>query len=82
MPIERRCFANDQNSRRKSLEISGISASVADNGLGSKVLGILETFNVPIDPSLVEDYHSLPTKGSPKKVIIKSNRHKDIRRSC
>ena len=33
-----------------------------------------------IDPNLVDNYHRLPSKASPKKVIIKLNRHKDIRR--
>ena len=78
--MERRCYANEQYSRRKCLEISGIPASVADNGLESKFLEILEEIDIPIDPNLVEDYHRLPSKSSPKKVIIKLNRRKDIRR--
>ena len=75
-----RCYANEQYSRRECLEISGIPASVADKDLESKVLEILEEIDVPIDPTLVEDCHRLPSKGSPKTVIIKLNRHKDIRR--
>ena len=45
-----------------------------------KVLEILEKINVPVDPTLVEDCHRLPSKGSPKKIIIKLNRRKDFRR--
>ena len=80
MSKERRCYANEQHSRRECLEISGIPASVADNRLELKVLEILKEIDVLIDPSLVEDYHRLLSKGSLKKVIIKLNRCKDIRR--
>ena len=78
--MERRCYANEQYSRRKCLEISGIPASATDNGLESKILEILEEIDIPIDPKLVEDYHRLLSKSSPKKVIIKLDRRKDFRR--
>ena len=78
--MERRFYVNQQYSRRKCLEISGIPANVADNDLESKVLEILEEIDVPIDPSLVDNCHRLPSKGSPKKVIVKLNRRRDIRR--
>ena len=68
--MERRCYANEQYSRRECLEISGILASVADNGLESNVLEILEEIDVPIYPTFIEDCHRLPFKGSPKKVVI------------
>ena len=68
--MERRCYANEQYSRRECLEISGILASVADNGLESNVLEILEEIDVPIYPTLIEDCHRLPFKDSPKKVVI------------
>ena len=60
--------------------MSGIPASVADNDLESKVLEIFEEIYVPNDRTLVEDCHCLPSKDLPKKVIIKLNRRKDIRR--
>ena len=78
--MERRCYASEQYSRRKCLEISGIPASAADNGLESNILEILEEIDIPIDPNLVENYHRLLSKSSPKKVIIKLDRRKDIRR--
>ena len=78
--MERRCYLNKQYSRRKCLEISGIPASVADNGLESKSFGNFKEIDVPIDPTFVEDCHRLPSKGSPKKFIVKLNRRKDIRR--
>ena len=77
--VERRYYVNKQYSRRESLEISGIPAIVADNGLESKFLEMLEQSGIPIDPTLVEDCHHLPSKGSSKKVII-LKRRKDIRR--
>ena len=57
--MQRRCYANEQHSRRECLEISGTPASVADKDLESKVLEILEEIDVPIDPTLVEDCHRL-----------------------
>ena len=78
--MQRRCYANEQHSRRECLEVSGIPASVADKDLESKVLEILEEIDVPIDPTLVEDCHRLLSKGSSKKVIVKLNRRKDIHR--
>ena len=80
LTIERRCYANEQYSKRECLEISGIPASVADKDLESKVLEILEELDVPIDPTLVENCHRLPSKGSSKKVIVNSNRRKGIHR--
>ena len=56
-----------------------IPTSVVNNGPESNVLKILEEIDVSVDPSLVEDCHRVPSKGSPRKVIIKLNRRKDIR---
>ena len=78
--MERTCYANKQYSWRECIRISGIPASLADNGLKSKVFGILKEINVPIEASLVGDCHRLPSKGLPKKVVIKLNCRKDIRR--
>ena len=76
--MERRCHANKQYSRRECLEILGIPASVADYGFESKVLEILEETDVPVNPTLAEGCHWLPSKGSLKKVIIKLNCRKGI----
>ena len=43
----------------KCLQISGMPASLANNGLKSQI-------DVPINPNLVEDCHRLPSKDSPK----------------
>ena len=81
LTMERRCYANEQYSRGEYVEISGILASVAEKDLESKVLEILEEIDVPIDPTLVEDCHHLPSKGSSKKVIVKLNYRKDIHKN-
>ena len=78
--VERKCFANEQYSRTECLEISGIPPSVKDNELETKVLTILEEINAPVDPGLVEDCHHLPSKGNPKKVILKLNLCRDARK--
>ena len=62
------------------LEISSFPPSVKDNELETKVLTILEEINTPVDPGLVENCHRLPSKGNPKKVILKLNHHKDTRK--
>ena len=80
MTIERRYYANKQCSWREYIEILGIPASLADYGLKSNVFEILKEINVPVDSSLVEDCHRLPSKGLPKKVVIKLNSREDIRR--
>ena len=64
---ERKCFANEQYSRREYLEISGIPPSVKDNELETKVLTILEEIDAPVDPGLVEDCHRLPSRGNPRR---------------
>ena len=78
--MERWYYANKQCSWREYIEISGIPASLAENGLKSKALEVLKKISVPTDPILVEDCHRSPSKGLPRKVIIKLNRRKDIRR--
>ena len=75
--FERRCYANEQYSRRECLEILGIRASV----LPKKILNqVLEETDIPFGPTLVEDCHRLTSKGSPKRGIVKLNRLKDIHR--
>ena len=78
--VERKCFANEQYSRRECLEISGIPRSVKDNELETKVLSILEEIDAPVNLGLVEDCHRIPSKGNLKKVILKLNLRKDARK--
>ena len=78
--VEGKRFANEQYSRRECLEISGIPPSVKDNEFETKVLTVLEEIDAPVDPGKVEDSHRLPSKGKPKKVILKLNPRKDARK--
>ena len=80
LTMERRCYANEQYSKREYLELSGIPARGPDKDLESKALEILKEIDVAIDPTLVENCHRLPSKGSSKKVIVKLNRRKHIHR--
>ena len=78
--LERKCHANEQYSRRECLEISGIPAEVGDKDIEKKVLEVLDAIGAPVNTDLVEDCHRIPSKGSPKKVILKLSRRKDSRR--
>ena len=64
--MERWYYANKQCSWGDHIEISGIPAYLADNGVKSKVFEVLKEISVPINPSLVEDCHRLPSKGLTK----------------
>ena len=54
--MEGKCYVNEQYSSKERLEISGTPASVADNGLESKVLEIAEETDVPAHHALVGDW--------------------------
>ena len=50
---ERKCWANEQCSRRECLEISGIPESVRDNAFKDKTQGILRGIDVEADTERV-----------------------------
>ena len=54
--LERRCWANEQYSRRECLEIPGVPESVTNNDLEGKVLKLLEKNDVEVYP----DHIGLP----------------------
>ena len=58
-------------------EISGIPAEVAGKDIEKTVLQILEAIDALVNTDLVEDCHRIPSKGSPKKVILKLSHRKD-----
>ena len=68
---KRKCFINEQYSRKERLQISGILPSVNDNELECKVLKTLGQIDTPVDPSLEQYYHHLCSKGHSMKVIKK-----------
>ena len=77
--LERKCHANEQYCRRECLEISGIPAEVGDKDIEKNVLEILDPIGAPVNTNLVEDCHRIPSKGSPKMVILKLSRRKHSR---
>ena len=77
--LERKCYANEQYSRRDCLEMLGITAKVGDKDIEKKVLEILDAIDTPVETDLVKDCHRIPSKSSPKKVILKRSRRKDSR---
>ena len=60
--------------------MSGIPAEVEDRDIEKKVLEVLDAIGAPVNTDLVEDCHRIPSKGSPKKVILKLSRRKVSRR--
>ena len=79
--LERKCYENQQYSRREYLKISGIRGSIADNALKETVLDLFSKCNAPVDPSNVEDCHRLKsTNNATQKVITKLSKRKDLYR--
>ena len=69
---ERKYHENEQYSRKKCLEISGIPSSIEDSALEGTGVKLFRKVNVLIDPSNVEDCHRLKSNNNaPQKVIIK-----------
>ena len=78
---ERKCYENEQYTRRECLEISGILGNIDDNALEETVLGLLSKYYALVEPSDVEDCHRLKsTNNAPQKVIIKLSKQKDMYR--
>ena len=76
--VERKCWANEQYSRRDYLDISGIPESIKDDDLEDCVLKIFNECDTPVDPANIEACHRLKSKVRPKKVIIKLYKRKDV----
>ena len=79
--LERKCYENQQYSRREYLKISDIRGSIADNALKETVLDLFSKCNAPVNPSNVEDCHRLKsTNNATQKVIMKLAKRKDLYR--
>ena len=80
--LERKCYENEQYSRRERLEISGIPGRIADNALEEAVLNLFSKCKASVVPSNVEDCHRLKsTNNAPQKVIVKLSKRKDVYRA-
>ena len=75
--VERKCWAKEQYSRRKCLEILGILDSISQNDLESKVCEIFREYDADIDPVTINTCHRLKSDHWPKQVIVKLARRKD-----
>ena len=75
---ERKCWANEQYSRRECLEILGIPESVSDNALEDKIQGVLRGIDAEVDTENIELCHRLKGKGSKGRVILKLSKRKDV----
>ena len=61
---ERKCWANEQCSRRECLEITGIPESVSDNALEDKIQGVLRGTDLEVDTENIKSCHRLKRKRS------------------
>ena len=77
--LERKFHDNEQYSRRDYLEILGIPAEAGDKDIDKKVLKVLDAIVNPVNTDLVVDCHRIPSKGSPKKVVLRLSHRKDSR---
>ena len=77
MVTERKCWANEQHSRRECLESSGIPESVSDNALEYKILGVLRGIDVEVDMENIESCPRLKRKENKAEVILKISKRKD-----
>ena len=66
--IERKCWPNEQYSRREFLEISGIPECIQDDDLEDCVLKIFFECDTQVDPANTETCHRL--KASPRRSIL------------
>ena len=57
--LERKCWSNEQYSRRECLEISGVPSDTAAGKLEETLLKVFETLDVDVDFKNVEDCHWL-----------------------
>ena len=75
--LERKCWSNEQYSRHKCLEISGIPSDTEAGKLEEILLKVFEKLDVDVDLKNAEDCHWLKTRNSSKKVIIKLSKRKN-----
>ena len=78
--LERKCWENEQYSRRECIEISGIPQSIKQLDLEKTVLHVFDKIDAPVDPQTIEACHRLKTddNGRSNKVIVKFSKRKDM----
>ena len=80
--LERKCWENEQYSRRECIEISGIPQSIEQIDLERTVLNVFDKIDAPVDPQNIEACHRLKSddNGRSNKVIVKFSKGKDMAR--
>ena len=78
--LERKCWENEQYSRRECIEISGIPQSIEQIDLERTLLNVFDKIDAPVDPQNIEACHRLKSddNGRSNKVIVKFNNRKDM----
>ena len=76
--LERKCWKNEQSSRRECIEISEIPQSIGRIDLEKTVLNVFEKMYPPDDPQNIEKCHRLISDdtGPSNKVIVKFSKRK------
>ena len=78
--LERKCWENEQYSRRECIEISGIPQSIEQIDLERTLLNVFDKIDAPVDPQNIEACHRLKSddNGRSNKVIVKFSKRKDM----
>ena len=78
--LERKCWENEQYSRRECIEISGIPQSIEQIDLERTLLNVFDKIDAPVDPQNIEACHRLKSddNGRSNKVIAKFSKRKDM----
>ena len=78
--LERKCWENEQYSRRECIEISGIPQSIEQIDLERTLLNVFDKIDAPVDPQNIEACRRLKSddNGQSNKVIVKFSKRKDM----
>ena len=78
--LERKCWRNEQYSRRECLEMSGIPNGTPDSQLEDKVREVFYKIDSAVKSKNIEACHWIKTKYGGRRVIIKLSKRKDADR--
>ena len=76
--LERKCWENEQYSRREWIEISGIPQNIKQTDLEKTVLNVFHEIVALVDPQNMETCHRLKSddNGQSNKIIVKVSKRK------
>ena len=78
--LERKCWRNEQYSRRGGLEIPGIPNGTPDSQLEDKVREVFDKIDSAVKSKNIEACHWIKNKHGGRRVIIKLSKRKDTDR--